>query len=92
MIVDHESKFVKYAGNKDLRKDFEKNVQNFPIYGAMMQSNVKIGIKQRILLDKAANVLSYHLPVFNPTHLIFRDTLDLFCEEDLKKLCENFNQ
>lgn len=88
LLVDGKSKFVKYAGNQDLLRDFEKNVQNFSIYGCTMQKNLSKGIKRRKLWDGAANSLSYHLPIFNSTHLIIKDVLDVLNKQDLRNLCE----
>lgn len=88
LLVDQESKFVKYAGNKNLIEDFEDNVENFPIYGTTMQSNVKKGISGRKAFDGAANTLSYYSPIFDPFHLIIRDILNTLCEDDWNKLCK----
>lgn len=88
LAVDNESKFVKYAGNKDLLKDFEKRVEMFPIYGVSMQENLLKGVENRKLFDDAALNLSYHLPIFDPFHLIIRNTLDSLNEQDWKNLCE----
>lgn len=47
-----------------------------------MQNNVYKGSHGRNLYDTAANNLSDHLPIFNPTHLIVRNILDILCERD----------
>lgn len=86
LLVDNEDKFIKYAGNEDLLKDFEERVHTFSIYGATMKTNVMKGIQSRKLFDNAAYVLSYFLPIFNPTHLVIRNILDSLIEEDWKKL------
>lgn len=88
LLVDDDSKFIKYAGNKDLTKDFEQNVQNFPIYGSIMQKNVNKGIKRRKLFDYISYILSQYLPIFNPTHLIIKNTLEVLRANDWKKLSE----
>lgn len=88
LLVDDESKLVKYAGNDDLIEDFEKSVGKFPIYGPAMQSNLLKGINERKLFDRASNVLSYFFPFFSPTHLIIKETLEVMSEKDWKKLCE----
>lgn len=89
LLVDDKSKFVKYAGNKDLVKDSKNSVKKFPIYGAAMKGNMTKGVDGRKSFDGAANILSYCLPILNPTHLIIRDILDVLNVEDWKELCEN---
>lgn len=89
LLTDHKSKLVKYAGNQDLIQDFEESVKKFPIYGSTMQKNVSKGIKWRKLWDGAAINLSYHLPIFNATHLIIKDVLDLLKKKDWKNLNKN---
>lgn len=88
LLVDDKSKFVKYAGNEDLVEDFKKNIDKFPIYGAKMHKNISKGINTRRSLDGAAMKLSYYLPVFDPNHLIVRDTLSILSEEDWEKLSD----
>lgn len=90
LIVDDERKFVKYAGNKDLINDFKRiNLKkNFPIFGERMKSNVNKGICGRKLFDSAANMFSYHLPIFSPAHLITSGVLDVLCERDWKNLSD----
>lgn len=88
LVVNHEDKFVKYAGNEYLLKDLEERVGNFPIYGETMQSNMKAGINGRKLFDNAAEILCYFLPILSPTHLIIRNTLDILKEDDWKKLSQ----
>lgn len=86
ILVDKEGKLVKYAGNEDLIQDFKVRIGEFSIYGVSMQCKIEKGISNRKLYDNASNVLSYFLPMFNPTHLIIRDTLDVLGEKDLEKL------
>lgn len=86
LLINDKSKLVKYAGNQDLVNDFMKNVDKFPIYGVMMKKNVYEGINERKLYDKAADNLSYYCPIFNPTHLILRNILDILNEESWRKL------
>lgn len=88
LIVDSESKFVKYAGNEDLLLDFEKNVEKFPIYGSTMRSNVSKGVHGRKLFDQASNILSYLCPIFDPFHLIIRGVLETLSNKDWKQLSE----
>lgn len=88
LLVDDKRKLVKYAGNYDLVKDFKKNIHNFVIYGAMIKNKMMKGIKGRKFLDEAANLLTYYLPIFNPTHLIIRNIFDVLSEKDWNKLCE----
>lgn len=87
LIVDNRLNFVKYAGNQDLIEDSVKNVENFPIYGSKMQKNVSKGIEGRKLWDRAADILSYSMPIFNPTHLIIGDVLNTLKMRDWKNLC-----
>lgn len=86
LVVDNEFKFVRYAGNKDLVENCRKCMKNFPIYGNYIESNLSAGIIGRKFFDYAANSLSYYLPIFNPTHLIIKDVLDILCKEDWEKL------
>lgn len=90
-LIDDEKRFVKFAGNKDLVKDFKMtNLEGkFPIYGPCMLKNLSNGIKSRKLYDTAAIVLSRQLPIFNPTHLIINNILDILDKEDWKKLSES---
>lgn len=86
LLVDDKCKFVKYAGNADLVKDFLKNVNNFPIYGSSMLKDLSNGINDRESFDVAAYTLSFHLPIFDPYHLIVKDMLDTLSKEDWKIL------
>lgn len=88
LIVDDESKFVKYAGNNHLVNDYKKRACEFPIYRAWMQMNLSEGINSRKSFDTAANVLSCSLPIFDPFHLVIRDTLQLLNANHWKNLCE----
>lgn len=88
LLVQDESKFVKYAGNEDLVEDCEKRSKKFPIYGEAMRNNVSQGVEKRKLFDDAANKLSDFWPIFNPMHLIIWDVLDALYEYDWEKLCE----
>lgn len=88
LIVDDKSKFVKYAGNQNLLKDFRKSVKNFPIYKTKMESNIENGIKSRIMFDEASRMFSYHCPIFDPYHLIIRGIMEILRKEDWKQLCE----
>lgn len=89
LVVDDKSRFVKYAGNEDLIRDFEKHVEEYPIYGETMKKKISKGIERRKLFDAAANTLSHQLPIFDPFHLVVRNTLDILCKKDWKYLCEN---
>lgn len=88
LLVDDKSKFVKYAANEDLIQDFERKVQMFSIYGPMIKSNVSKGIDGRKLIDGTANILSYYCPIFDRTHLIIKDIIDILSKDDWKKLNE----
>lgn len=91
LLVDGRKKLKNYAGNGYMVKDFKSYdcVAEFPIYGAAMTKNVEKGIKRRVLYNTSANFLSNCLPIFSPTHLIIRDTLDcLLSKKDLSKFCE----
>lgn len=87
LAVDDEFKFVKYAGNEGLMQDCKKtHFKNFPIYWETIKINMENGICARKSYDSSVNVLSKHLPIFNPTHLVIKDTLEALQEEDWKKL------
>lgn len=88
LLVDDELKLVKFAGNKDLVKDFNKTSveAEFPVYGGRMQSNMSKAIEARKYFDEASNNLSYYLPIYDPTHLIIRNILETLKEEDWKNL------
>lgn len=86
LLVDEESKFVKYAGNMNLVNDCNNRVNDFLIYGSVMRSNVNKGVKRRKLFDEATNILSDYLPIFDPTHLIIKNTLEALNADDWKKL------
>lgn len=89
LLVNDRFKFVKYAGNQNLVRDLKKRVKKFPIYGATMQSNVMKGINDRHSFDKATNVLSTYIPIFDSTHLIIKDILDILNAKDWKNLCQD---
>lgn len=87
VVDDHE--LVKFAGNKNLLKDFEEtNLEYiFPIYGSEMQDNISKGIDGRKLFDGAAKSMSFYLPIFDPFHLVIRDVLYALNGDDWEKLC-----
>lgn len=89
LIIDNVSKFVKYAGNKNLVKEFRKNVRRFPIYGMEMQNKMLKGMVSHKSFEEAAKNLSHHLPIFDPYHLVIRSILDTLSIKDWKNLCEN---
>lgn len=88
LIVDGEEKLIKYAGNEGVTKDcMQTNLaERFPNYGPMMQENMSKGINGRKAFDTAAVILSQHLSVDNPDHLIIRKILDRLSVEDWKNL------
>lgn len=88
LLVDDKSKLIKYAGNQNLIEDFKNGVKKFPIYEEMLQSNVNKGIYGRKLYDTATCSLSNRWPIFDITHLIIKDTLEILEETDWKKLFE----
>lgn len=91
LLVDCKRKLKNYAGNNDLIKDLKKKdlESKFPIYGATMNDRMQKGIKRRGLFDKSCTILSFYLPIFNPTHLIIRDVRDCVIEKkDLIRFCE----
>lgn len=89
LLVQGESKLLKYAGNKDLIKSFKKNVKQFPIYGSTMQNNMTKAVNGRALFDIAIITLSHYMPIFNPYHLVIWNILESLNAEDWKNLCEN---
>lgn len=90
LLVDSKRKLKNYAGNKELIKNFKMNdcCEKFPIYGKLIKENVEKGIKRRISFDKSTVLLSDCLSIFNSTHLIIRDILDLFGSKDLLNFCK----
>lgn len=88
LIVSDRYKIVKYAGNEDLVQDLKKHADDFPIYGPSTNRKMVEGIGSRKLFDDAANRLSYHFPIFKPSHLIVRGILDSLTVEDWTKLNE----
>lgn len=91
LLVDDKKSLKNYAGNKDLIKDFKGSdcLKRFPIYGASIDENLKIGIKKRKLFDESCVLLSKCLPIFNPNHLVIRNVLDCITgKKDLSKFCE----
>lgn len=54
-----------------------------------MQERIFKKIQNRKIWDTAAVSLSDHLSVFNPTHLVVRDVLDLLCTKELKIFGKN---
>ena len=89
LLVDSDYKLVKYAGNEDLVEDVKTNSQQFPVYGSWIQTRVDGGVEDRQLFNTAANILSSHLPVFDPTHLVIRGILDVFSKREWSALCES---
>lgn len=92
LLVDSRKKLKNYAGNEDLINNFNKYdcVKKFTTYGAVIDKNLKKGIKRRELFDKSADFLSDCWPIFNPDHLIIRDTLDcLLSKKYLSKFCKD---
>lgn len=95
LLVDSRKNLKNYARNKDFIKVFKKSdcKNNFPIYGAIMNKNLSKGIERRKLMDKSASVLSNCLPIFSPTHLVIRDTLDcIMSSENLSVFCKSFQK
>lgn len=84
--IDNERKLKNFAGNQELVEDFNKTdcLKKFKIYGSLIEENMKKGIETRELYDKSATSFSNLCPIFNPTHLIIRDTLDCLNFEDYK--------
>lgn len=90
LIVDSKKKLIKYAGNSNIVEDFDKNTEKiismFPTFGQKMRNNFDKAIKNRKIWDKAAIVLSYHLLIFDPFHLIIRNILNSLSIKDLSIL------
>lgn len=89
LLIDDDTKLTKYAGNKNLVGDFSSTdwSEKFRIYGETMKKNFSKALENRKFRDDAAVILSAHLPIFDPTHLIIKDVLDCITENDWKKLC-----
>lgn len=89
LLTDHRYKLIKYAGNENLVRDFEKNNRrhDLRIYGCKIRRNFFKAIKKRKVRDRRAVILSDCLPVFHLKHLLVEKILDLLKEEDLVKLC-----
>lgn len=90
LLVANKTKLKNYAGNEDLVSHFEKKfcTRKFPIYGKSMQKNVSKGVERRRLYYESTKILYDKLPIFNPDHLIIRDTLDCLSTKDLKKFLD----
>lgn len=88
LLVDGKRKLKNYAGNRNLAKCVQKSdfLSEFPIYGASMQKKVEKGLKTSKGFDESAGVFSNILPVFGPSHLVVRDTLDCLTSKDYVKL------
>lgn len=91
-LVGNKNKLKNYAGNQNVIGQFENWDEifgKFPIYGDLMKKNVNKGLKRRGFFDEACILLSECLPIFNSTHLIFRDTFECLTTKDLSKFCKN---
>lgn len=91
LLVDSSKKIRNYCGNIEMRVDFAKTncKKTFPIYGAIIDENMKKGRNRRFLYDRSTFTLSNRCPIFNPSHLITRDILDcILSKKDLSKLCK----
>lgn len=90
LLVAEKTKLKNYAGNEDLMEDFEStdSTERFSVYGALMEQNVARGVERRKLYNRASVLWSYYSPIFNPDHLIIRDTLNYLSTKNLSKLCE----
>lgn len=88
LLIEDKSNLVKYAENQELVVDFRKRnlKKDFPIYGVVMKSNMRKGIKKRVLRDAARHALSDSLALVDPFHSVIRDTLDLLDKKDLRCL------
>lgn len=91
LLVDSKRKLKNYAGNEEMIENLKKIsfLKKFPIYGALMVKNVNQAIQRRRVFDRSSIILSNHLPVFNPNHLIVRDILDCLTLKDYLKLCSD---
>lgn len=91
LLVNSIYNLIKCAGNKDLIDDVGETIYEgkFPIYGPAIESKVSKGIYGRKLYDRAACMLCYYLPIFDPTHLIIGDTLDILDIKNWEDLCDN---
>lgn len=91
LLIDERKQLKNYCGNSELIEDFEGSdcEKNFPIYGFEINKNMRKGINRRELFEKSCVLLSECLPIFNPTHLIIKDTFDcVLSRKDLSKFCE----
>lgn len=91
ILVGNRKTLKNFAGNDELMEDFFNSdcSKKFPIYGSEMIKKVEKGIERCRLYDKSRFLLSSHLPILNPDHLIIRDVLDcLKSVKDLAQFCE----
>lgn len=88
LLLEHDKKLRNYAGNRELVNDFRRiqREKQFPIFKTLAQNRMTAAIDERLLSNKALNVLSSHLPVFNPTHLVIRDITDCLTYSSLSNL------
>lgn len=90
LLTDNKKKLIKYAGNRDVIREFEENdfEKKFPIYGARIFNIMTAAVAGRALYDQAAQELSDCLPIFKPDHLVIRDILDCVSVKDFLKVCD----
>lgn len=84
LLTDNMNKLVKYAGNENLVKHFQNlSGKRFKVYGGLMKRRFTKAIRVRKMWDASLVILSNHLPVFNPTHLILRNVVDCLNKKEL---------
>lgn len=91
--IDGKKKLKYYAGNEDLvrhyNRIYRKNV--FSIYRPSVQEDMRYAIEERKHFDESTENLTDCLPIFNPTHLVIRDILDLLTSNECWRLnCRHF--
>lgn len=90
VLVDKCRRVKNYAGNQELVEAVRSSdcLTRFPVYGATMQRRMENGVIVRGLYDDSCVLLSDNFPIFLPSHLVIRDTLDCLGKEDLMQFCE----
>lgn len=90
LLVDDQSKLVKYAGNRNIVKEFEKSdlFKRFPVYGIKMHANFLKAISIRKIWENSTITLSDCLPIFDHNHLIIKNILDCLAKKKLLKLID----
>lgn len=82
LLVADKAALKNYATSLDRRTNYSLY---FPIYGGIMQENVRKSFKRRLLFDKATEVLANCVPIFRTEHRVVRDVLECLDSKELYK-------